>query len=48
MSSRVQLAAAVAYSAVFYRGSVQIKSADGCLRLGTDSAILLNHLSRYR
>ena len=49
MSSRVQLAAAVAYSAVFYRGSVQIKSADGCLQLGTeDSAIFLNHLSRYR
>eukprot|EP00439_Symbiodinium_sp_Y106_P028524 s4933_g3.t1 len=33
MSSRLQLAAAVAYCAVFFRGSVQIKSADGCLVL---------------
>ncbi|CAE7599876.1 inlA [Symbiodinium sp. CCMP2456] len=40
MSSRVQLAGAVAYCAVFFRGSVQIKSADGCLQLGTADNIL--------
>ena len=39
MSSRLQLAAAVAYCAVFFRGSVQIKSADGCLQLGTEDSV---------
>ncbi|CAE7840644.1 unnamed protein product [Symbiodinium sp. CCMP2592] len=42
MSSRLQLASAVAYCAVFFRGSVRMKASDGCLPLGTEADNILS------